>query len=47
MKNNNMGPGSEKKTFRILNPGSKKNRIPDPDPQHCFQKDIFPFTQQK
>jgi hypothetical protein len=27
-------PGSRKNLFRIPNPGSKRHRIPDPDPQH-------------
>ena len=28
-------PGSGKNLFRI--PGSKRHRIPDPDPQHCLE----------
>jgi hypothetical protein len=27
-------PGTGKNLFRIPNPGSKRHRIPDPDPQH-------------
>ncbi len=30
----NMGFGSGKNLFRIPDPGSKRQRIPDPDPQH-------------
>jgi len=28
-------PGSGKILFKILDTGSKRHRIPDPDPQHC------------
>jgi hypothetical protein len=30
-------PRSGKNLFWILDPGVKRHRIPDPDPQHCFQ----------
>jgi hypothetical protein len=29
-------PGSGKNLFRIQIPGSKRHRIPEPDPQHCY-----------
>jgi hypothetical protein len=29
-------PGSGKNLFGIPDPGSKRHRIPDPDPQHCM-----------
>ncbi len=34
-------PGSGKNLFRILDPGVKKHRILDPDPQHCLNRNIF------
>jgi hypothetical protein len=34
---------SRKKLFRILDPGVKRNRISDPDPQNCVKFRIF-FT---
>jgi hypothetical protein len=30
-------PRSGKNLFRIPDPGVKRHRIPDPDPQHCFK----------
>jgi hypothetical protein len=33
-----LDPGFGKKNlFRVLDPGSKRHRIPDPDPQHCLE----------
>ncbi len=35
-----LDPGSGKNSSRIRMQGSKKHRIPNPDPQHCLQKGI-------
>jgi hypothetical protein len=34
-------PGSGKNLFLILDPGVKRHRIPDPDPQHLLMWEVF------